>query len=168
MPGLRGLVDMGEIAVVKHSVQIELAAQLTGGKAVQFVAQGSSPQQIGGAPPDLARAGAAKREMQTAVFDEPVRLVKQGWNFLHLVNDNLSPRILPLRLDLFPKRFRMGKVAAKLLRFQQVNPARILVGGPQQGAFASLPRPPKEKRRGARRRKSDISREHEAQYTTII
>jgi hypothetical protein len=62
--------------MVEHPVQIELLSEFAGRETVQLVSHRAPAKQIGRAPLDLARAGATEREMQPAVFDQPMNVVE--------------------------------------------------------------------------------------------
>ena len=144
LTGPARLVDPGQVALVEHPVEVEVAPELSGGEASEFVAHGAAAEQVGGSSPYLSSARSAEGEVQAPVFHEPVHLVKESRDLLDFVDDDLAPGIRCLRLDFLAQQFRPGGVAAELVALEQVDPAPVRVAPAQERALARLARAPEE------------------------
>ena len=144
--GAGGLVDAREIACVEQTGQVEVLPEFGRGDPQQFVADGPSPQEIGGAPLHLGRARSAQREAAAPVLHEPVNLVQEGGNLLDFIDDDLSVPVVPFRFDLLAQEFRVRQVTSELVALQQVDPAAVRIALAQEGALAGLAWPPEEER----------------------
>ena len=150
-PGPARPVYPGQIAVVEHPAQVEVAAELAGRQAAQLQTDGAAAEQVRGPATHLARAGAAQREAEAPVLHEPVHLVEQGGHLLHLVYDDLARRVRRVRLYLLAQKLGVGRVSTELVALEQVDPAGVRVGLPEQGRLPRLAGTPQEERLGSRR-----------------
>lgn len=83
---------------------------------------------------------------------------------MDLVDHDLPARSRGLSLDLLPKQLGPCDITPELLGLEQIDPAVVAVGLPQERALARLPRPPEKEGLGPRRRKPLASREHLLQF----
>ena len=157
-----------QIAVVEHLREVEGVAELGGDEAMQFEAQGAPAEQIRRAVAHLAGTRAAQRELHAAVLDQPMRLVEQSGDLLHLVDDDLVARRRPVEDDFLAQQFRVVRIAAKFVGLEQIQPTRLRITLLEERGFARLARSPKEERVLAGCWQRQLSMEHELQKSMQI
>ena len=142
---LRGVrqIQSRQIPVVEHAIQIKISADLGCSQAVKLITHRPSAKQISLAALDLAGARTTKGEVNTTILVQPVGFIEQLRNFLHLVDNYLTYRLLGGKLG--SEQFRVVKIAAKLLGFEQIYPKSVRISGSQQCGFTCLTGSPKEK-----------------------
>jgi hypothetical protein len=112
---------------------------------MHLVAPGAATEEVGSAPLELAGAGAAQDEAQPAVLDQPVDLVEQGRDFLHLVEDHRLRELSRVgREQPLAQQRRAACQLQHQVGLQQVEGQALRERGPQVGALPGLPRAPQE------------------------
>ena len=96
--------------------------------------------------------------MDTSVLEEPVHLVEDLRDLLHLVDDDLPHRATGV--ELLPKALRILQITAILLGFEQIDPECLRIGLPEQRRLSGLARAPKEKCLGASGGQTNGASEH--------
>lgn len=103
--------------------------------------------------------------MNASILEEPVHLVQELRNLLHLVDHDLANRATGV--ELLPDAFRILQIAAILLGLQQIDPVRLRIGLAEQRRLSGLTRAPKEEGLRARGRQANGAREHKLQFIMI-
>jgi hypothetical protein len=106
--------------------------------------------------------------MQPAVLDQPMRLVEQRRHLLDLVDHDLRARPRRLGLELLAEQLGPGQIATELVRLQQIDPAVLAVGLPEQGALPRLTGSPEKEGLGPGAGQDELSLEHLFQNITIL
>ena len=136
-------MDARQRAVIQHPHQIKVRPQLPRRQAEQLSPQRPPAEQVAMTALKLPGARSAQGEVNRMVLMQPMRLVQQRGHLLHLVDHHkagTAPR------QLFAQKLRFRGIAAKLVRFQQIDPDRRGVAFAQQCRLARLPGSPEEKR----------------------
>jgi hypothetical protein len=102
----------------------------------KLITHRSASQQIGLAALNLAGARTAECEVNTTILVEPERFIEQWRNLLYYVNHYLVDGLLGDELG--SKQFRIVKIAAKFLGFEQVYPQSVRISGGQQCGLTGL------------------------------
>ena len=81
--------------MVEHPGRSKSSPSSPAVQAAQLKPDSAASEQVRGAAPHLAGAGAAQPEAEAPVLHQPVDLVEQGGYLLHLVDDDLARRVRP-------------------------------------------------------------------------
>ena len=81
-----------------------------------------------------------------------MHFVKERRDFLNLIDHDLLRAVCAVGVDFLAQQLRPCGVFSEIVVAQQVDPSAIRIGFFEQGALASLARPPEEERLGSSRR----------------
>ena len=97
---------------------------------------------------------------------EPVNFVKELEYLLYFINDNLTNGI-PGR-EFATEQLGVLQIATEDIRFEEINPECIGIGGQEKRCFTRLPRSPQKESLGSGCRKLQCPFEHVIQNIMII
>src|SRR5713226_4811406 len=97
---------------------------------------------------------------------EPMGFVEERGYLLPFIDDDLADRITCSNLA--AEQLGIMEVAAKLFRFEKIDPQRVRVSCLEERSFTRLPGPPKKESLSSCFRKMQPSFEHVLQIIMII
>lgn len=150
--GLAADCGRRQAAVAEGALELETLPQLLARQRVEAARRNPACEQVGAAAAQLASARASEQEAHPAMrFDQPMHLVQQRRDALHLVDEH-GPNSSPdARLDLGSKQRRLLGVAQKRVLPQQIDGEQgSWQQAPDERALACLSRAQQEARAAPR------------------